>query len=168
MAVRIQSEPFDATQLALELQDRTAGQAGAIVHFLGMVRDYSPDQASRSLHLEHYPGMCEREIRQLCEQARQRWDILDTLVVHRVGELTLREPIVFVGVASRHRDAAFRACEFLIDALKTRAPFWKRETLENGQTFWVSQRQSDAEKTAQWGLKPVHHDASSKENNEPA
>lgn len=159
MAVRIQSEPFDAAQLALELQARTAGQAGAIVHFLGMVRDYSPDQASRSLHLEHYPGMCEREIRQLCEQARQRWDILDTLVVHRVGELTLREPIVFVGVASRHRDAAFRACEFLIDALKTRAPFWKRETLTSGRAFWVRQDEADAHKTAQWDTRTPHHES---------
>ncbi|MFA5665343.1 MAG: molybdenum cofactor biosynthesis protein MoaE [Castellaniella sp.] len=173
MDVRIQTHPFDAAQLAGELQRRTAGQAGAIVHFLGMVRDYSPDQASRSLYLEHYPGMCEREIRQLCQQAHARWDILDSLVVHRVGELPLTEPIVFVGVASRHRGMAFRACEFLIDALKTRAPFWKRETLDDGRAFWVAQRQSDAEKTAQWGLEPIHHGAlgtanNDAENDEPA
>lgn len=155
MDVRIQTQPFDPAHLALQLQQRNAGQAGAFVHFLGMVRDFSPTQASASLYLEHYPGMCEREITALCQQARQRWDILDTLVVHRVGELAMQDPIVFVGVASRHRSNAFRACEFLIDALKTRAPFWKRETLASGEAFWVSQNQDDASKTARWGIQPI-------------
>ncbi|MGB6009429.1 molybdenum cofactor biosynthesis protein MoaE [Castellaniella sp.] len=148
--VMIQTERFDVAALIARLQARTAGQAGALVHFLGTVRDYSPDAGSRSLFLEHYPGMCEREIQALCDRARQRWDILDTLVVHRVGELPLGEPIVFVGVASTHRGDAFRACEYIIDTLKTRAPFWKRETLADGQAFWVQQQDADALKTEQW------------------
>ncbi len=138
--VLIQTERFDVAALIAQLQARTAGQAGALVHFLGTVRDYSPQAGSHSLFLEHYPGMCEREIESLCERARQRWDILDTLVVHRVGELPLGDPIVFVGVASAHRGDAFRACEYIIDTLKTRAPFWKRETLADGHAFWVQQR----------------------------
>ncbi len=152
--VVIQTGRFDVAALIAQLQARTAGQAGALVHFLGMVRDYSPDAGSRSLFLEHYPGMCEREIQALCQRARQRWNILDTLVVHRVGELPLGDPIVFVGVASAHRGEAFRACEFIIDTLKTRAPFWKRETLADGQAFWVEQHDTDAEKTAQWDTTP--------------
>ena len=148
--IRIQTEPFDVNALARLLQTRTAGRAGALVHFLGMVRDYSTESSSRSLFLEHYPGMCEREIQSLCDQARQRWKVLDTVVVHRVGELPLGDPIVFVGVAAAHRGQAFQACEFIIDALKTRAPFWKRETLADGSTFWVEQQAADAEKTARW------------------
>ena len=148
--IRIQTERFNAAELANLLQERTAGRAGALVHFLGMVRDYSPEADSRSLFLEHYPGMCEREIQALCDQAKQRWHVLDTLVVHRVGELPLGDPIVFVGVAAAHRGQAFQACEYIIDALKTRAPFWKRETLADGSAFWVEQQAADAEKTARW------------------
>ena len=148
--IRIQTERFDAAELAALLQARADGRAGALVHFLGMVRDYSPDAGSRSLFLEHYPGMCEREIQALCDQAKQRWGVLDTLVVHRVGELPLGDPIVFVGVAAAHRGQAFQACEYIIDALKTRAPFWKRETLADGRAFWVEQQAADAEKTARW------------------
>lgn len=148
--VRIQTEPFDTAALIAQLQARSAGRAGAYVHFLGMVRDYSPQSSSHSLFLEHYPGMCEREIEALCARARERFGVFDTLVVHRVGELPLGDPIVFVGVASAHRGDAFRACEYIIDTLKTTAPFWKRETLASGQAFWVQQHASDAEKTAQW------------------
>ncbi|MDY0309880.1 MAG: molybdenum cofactor biosynthesis protein MoaE [Castellaniella sp.] len=148
--IRIQTERFEAAELAKQLQDRAGSRAGALVHFLGMVRDYSPDAGSHSLFLEHYPGMCEREIQALCDHAKQRWDVLDTLVVHRVGELPLGDPIVFVGVAATHRGQAFQACEYIIDALKTRAPFWKRETLADGRAFWVEQRAADAAKTAQW------------------
>ena len=150
----IQTQSFDVGALAAQLQAQTSGAAGAYVYFVGTVRDYSPDSRSRSLFLEHYPGMCERQIQTLCDQARQRWGILDTLVVHRVGELPLGDPIVFVGAASAHRSQAFRACEFIIDALKTRAPFWKRETLADGQAFWVKQQAADAHKAAQWEAAP--------------
>jgi molybdopterin synthase catalytic subunit len=152
--IRIQTERFDTAELTALLQARADGRAGALVHFLGMVRDYSPEAGSRSLFLEHYPGMCEREIQTLCDHAKQRWDILDTVVVHRVGELPLGDPIVFVGVAAAHRGQAFQACEYIIDALKTRAPFWKRETLADGHAFWVEQRTADAEKTARWDTSP--------------
>ena len=118
------------------------------------MRDYSPDQATDTLFLEHYPGMCEREISDLCATARERWAVTDCLVVHRVGELRSADQIVFVGVASAHRGDAFRACEFIIDALKTRAPFWKRETLKTGAQFWVEQRETDAEKTQSWSSLP--------------
>lgn len=148
--VIVQEADFDAAALQHQLRQRTATKAGAIVTFTGYVRDYATDAATRSLFLEHYPGMCEREIESLCDDARSRWDIGDCLVVHRVGELANAEQIVFVAVAGAHRGEAFRACEYLIDALKTRAPFWKRETLADGKKFWVEQRQSDHEKTEQW------------------
>lgn len=154
--VIVQTDRFDVAELTARLQAGCAGRAGAYVHFIGTVRDYSPDAGSCSLFLEHYPGMCEREIQSLCAQAQQRWDILDTLVVHRVGELPLGDPIVFVGVASAHRSQAFLACEFLIDALKTRAPFWKRETLSDGRTFWVQQQTADATKAAEWDSPQAH------------
>lgn len=148
--VIVQPQDFDAAQLTAELRARTAGKAGAIVTFTGYVRDYAEDQATRSLYLEHYPGMCQREIEALCDTARQRWDSADIVAVHRHGELSHTDQIVFIGVASAHRGDAFRACEFIIDALKTRAPFWKRETLADGQRFWVEQKQGDADKTSSW------------------
>ncbi|WP_417276234.1 molybdenum cofactor biosynthesis protein MoaE [Castellaniella sp.] len=153
--VVVQTERFDTAALIDQLQKRAAGQAGAYVYFLGTVRDYSPDSPSESLFLEHYPGMCEREVQALCERAQARWDILDTHVVHRVGELPVGDPIVFVGVSSTHRSEAFRACEYIIDTLKTRAPFWKRETLASGRAFWVQQQEADALKTESWDHPPA-------------
>ena len=149
--IRIQTEPFDTAQLIHALQEASAGHTGALVSFTGYVRDYSPQHPTRSLFLEHYPGMCEREIADICSHAKVQWPITHAWVVHRVGELHSAEPIVFVGVTSPHRTEAFRACEFIMDALKTRAPFWKRETLANGERFWVEQKESDAQKTAAWG-----------------
>lgn len=148
--VTVQEHDFDAAALTRDLRHATAGAAGAVVTFTGYVRDYAPDAPTHTLFLEHYPGMCEREITALCETAKQRWNILDCVVVHRFGELHHKEQIVFVGVASAHRGQAFRACEFIIDALKTRAPFWKRETLASGKRFWVQQNEADARKTASW------------------
>lgn len=148
--VIVQTEDFDTVQLLTALRVRTAGQAGAVVSFVGTVRDYTEHAATKSLFLDHYPGMCEREIETLCTTAQMRWRILDSTVVHRVGELQLGEQIVFVAVASAHRGDAFRACEYIIDALKTRAPFWKRETLRSGEQFWVQQNHADAQKTSQW------------------
>ncbi len=150
--VIVQEADFDAAALTAGLRERSAGQAGAMVTFTGYVRDYTDDDATRTLFLEHYPGMCEREIQSLCDTALERWPIQECLVVHRVGELHHKEQIVFVAVASTHRGDAFKACEYLIDALKTRAPFWKRETLASGKRFWVQQRDADAGKTAEWEL----------------
>lgn len=157
--VIVQEADFDAARLLAELRQRHA--AGAIVTFTGYVRDYAQDAATRSLFLEHYPGMCEREIESLCATAQSRWAVLESVVVHRVGELRHKEQIVFVAVASAHRGDAFRACEFIIDALKTRAPFWKRENLADGASFWVRQHQADADKTAQWDDPPLSKETSS-------
>jgi len=148
--VIVQEDDFDTASLLEELRQRGAGKAGAVVSFTGYVRDYAEDTPTQSLFLEHYPGMCEREIEALCATAQSRWSIHECLVVHRVGELHNADQIVFVGVASAHRTDAFRACEYIIDALKTRAPFWKRETLASGERFWVQQRDADAQKTSLW------------------
>lgn len=148
--VIVQQNDFDVAQLIAELQQKDSGHNGALLSFIGYVRDFNPDAPTSSLFLEHYPGMCEREITDICEDAKSRWDILNYTVVHRVGELHLGEQIVFVGVSSVHRGDAFAAGEFIIDALKTRAPFWKREKLQSGEKFWVQQRDSDVEKTAEW------------------
>lgn len=155
--VLIQTADFSVQDLVDQLRRQCAGQAGAVVSFTGYVRDYTPEHPTDILFLEHYPGMCEREIESLCQQAMQRWDILNTLVVHRVGELHNSEQIVFVGVASAHRGEAFRACEFIIDTLKTRAPFWKREHLAGGESFWVEQHSADEEKTRSWNTNDTTH-----------
>lgn len=146
----VQQNDFDAAALTAGLRSRTEGKAGSIVTFTGYVRDYAQDASTRTLFLEHYPGMCEREIESLCAEARARWNVLESIVVHRVGELHLKDQIVFIAIASAHRGDAFSACEYIIDALKTRAPFWKRETLTSGEQFWVQRRDSDTQKTAQW------------------
>jgi len=148
--VIVQQADFDSAALVAQLRERTAGKAGALVTFTGYVRDYAPDQPTRSLYLEHYPGMCEREINDICAAAQARWDVTEILAVHRHGELQQKDQIVFIAVAGPHRGDAFRACEYVIDALKTRAPFWKRETLADGKQFWVQQRDADADKTQQW------------------
>jgi len=148
--VIVQEADFDAAALTAQLRERAAGKAGALVSFTGYVRDYAQDQATHTLFLEHYPGMCEREIQAICDTAQSRWNTLEPIVVHRYGALHHKEQIVFVAVASAHRGDAFKACEYIIDALKTRAPFWKREILSGGKQFWVQQRDADAQKTDLW------------------
>lgn len=133
-----------------QLHEACAGTAGAMVSFVGSVRDFAPDAGTDTLVLEHYPGMCERELEAIAEEARTRWSLDGYVVVHRVGALARAARIVFVGVACAHRGAAFQACEFIIDALKTRAPFWKKEVLADGSSFWVEQREADAQRTASW------------------
>src|SRR5699024_8915152 len=131
--VTVQTQDFDTAALTSNLRQRTAGQAGAVVTFIGYVRDYTPDAPTHTLFLDHYPGMCEREITNLCQTAMQGWNILDCEVVLRTGELHHTEQIVYVGVTSAHRGQAFQASENIIDTLKTRTPFWKRETLDSGK-----------------------------------
>jgi len=150
--IRIQTEDFDAGQLLDEMRQKHHGHQGAILSFVGYVRDFAPDSKTDTLFLEHYPGMCESEIERICKHAKNRWDIMSYRVVHRVGELHKGAQIVFLAVASRHRTEAFRAGEYIIDALKTRAPFWKREQLKDGSQFWVEQRSEDSQRTAQWEL----------------
>ena len=146
----VQEADFDAGQLIRQLHERSQGHAGAVASFIGYVRDYSPSQPTQELFLEHYPGMCEQELNDIEAQAAQRWNVIDSTIVHRVGALTRQQQIVFVGVASAHRGDAFHACEFIMDALKTRAPFWKRETLADGKAFWVQARESDTQRIEKW------------------
>lgn len=148
--VIVQEADFDSAALLADLRERVGAQAGAIVTFTGYVRDFSPDQATQTLFLEHYPGMCERELQDVADTARQRWQLAGTVIAHRVGALPRNAQIVFVAAASAHRGDAFRGCEYMIDALKTRAPFWKRETLSDGNSFWVEQRQTDHDRTRAW------------------
>lgn len=152
--VSVQTQAIDSQQLISNLQINNVNQSGAFVYFIGMVRDFVDNtgnrHATKSLRLEYYPGMCEKQIYKICEQAQQRWDIHDIVVVHRVGDLLVGESIVFIGVASTHRAHSFQACEYIIDALKTRAPFWKQEKLANGDKFWVKQQKSDELKTLDW------------------
>ena len=152
--IHVQEADFDEAALKAQLLE-AAGNAGAVVTFTGYVRDFAPGQPTDALFLEHYPGMCERELEDIARSARERWPLAATLVMHRVGRLELGARIVFVGVASAHRGDAFRGCEYIIDALKTRAPFWKREALASGETFWVEQRAADAERTESWQDEPT-------------
>ena len=113
------------------------GAFGATASFVGTMRDFNEGDGVTGMTLEHYPAMTERELERIVEEARERWDIVDTLVVHRVGEILPGEPIVLAAVWSAHRAAAFDACRFLMEALKSRAPFWKKETLADGDSRWV-------------------------------
>lgn len=146
--VVIQQQDFD---LAEEYQALRAGgpRTGAIATFTGLVRDYGDREEVNGLFLEHYPGMTERVIEDLIRQAGERWDVQAARVIHRVGELTLGEQIVFVGVCSAHRSDAFAACQFIMDALKTSAPFWKKELSGQGN-HWVEQKDSDREQAERW------------------
>ena len=148
--VIVQDADFDPAALQDALYEACAVQAGAIATFTGYVRDFAPDRPTAVLHLEHYPGMCERELAEIGDTALARWDIAGYVIAHRYGSLARNSRIVFVAVASAHRGEAFLACEYIMDALKTRAPFWKRESLTDGTRFWVEQRDADRARTEQW------------------
>lgn len=149
MAVRVQTEPFDT---AAEVARLTAGRTdvGAVVTFTGLVRGVHDGAALATMTLEHYPGMTEAELERVEAEAWQRWPLDASLVVHRVGTLHPGDPIVLVVTASAHRHAAFEAAEFLMDYLKTRAPFWKKETGVDGAGAWVDARESDDAAMARW------------------
>jgi molybdopterin synthase catalytic subunit len=148
MNVRVQTEDFDA---GVEIGRLRAGDArvGAIASFIGVVRDLNDGESVAGMTLEHYPGMTERSIEAIVAEARARWDVLDALVIHRVGALQPTDQIVLVVVSSTHRGDAFAACEFLMDYLKTKAPFWKKEQVPGG-TRWVEARASDDQAAARW------------------
>jgi molybdopterin synthase catalytic subunit len=148
MTVHVQAEAFDLNQLHREVHGEDPG-VGALVTFVGYVRDLNLGEQVGSLFLEHYPGMTERSLQRIVDEAHERWPLQRVRVVHRVGELQVSEPIVFVGVASAHRQAAFEACAFLMDYLKTRAPFWKREQTSSGAR-WVQGRESDQLAASRW------------------
>jgi len=150
--VRIQTADFD---LGAEISALRAGDArvGAVCSFVGTVRDRTAGQpgAIRSMELEHYPGMTEKSIEAMIDQAHQRFDIFGARVVHRVGLLQPLDQIVLVAVTSAHRGESFQACEFLMDYLKTQAPFWKKEQTPEG-AHWVDARVSDDAALARWGI----------------
>jgi molybdopterin synthase catalytic subunit len=151
MAVRIQTEDFDIGQEIAALRAANP-KVGAVASFIGTVRDVNDGASVATLTLEHYPGMTEKALEGIVAEARSRWRIIDVTVVHRVGELKPLDQIVLVVVAGEHRGEAFAACEFLMDYLKTRAPFWKKEQTPEGAR-WVEQRASDDTAAERW-VKP--------------
>lgn len=148
MTVRVQEADFD---VGAELTALRAGDArvGALASFLGLVRDLNDGASVSEMTLEHYPGMTEKALEEIVAEARGRWDIYDALVIHRIGPLKPCDQIVLVGVTSAHRGEAFAACEFIMDYLKTRAPFWKREATPAGAR-WVDAREADDGAAARW------------------
>lgn len=148
--VHIQTEDFD---LSHEISILRAGQpsVGAVCSFIGTVRDRNDGDAVSSLELEHYPGMTEQSIQGMMAQAAERFDIIGARVIHRVGLMQPLDQIVLVAVTSAHRGQSFQACEFLMDYLKTQAPFWKKEATPGGHR-WVDARVSDDKALARWGI----------------
>jgi len=151
MGVRIQAGDFD---VSAELDALTAGRAavGAIASFVGLVRDVNEGASVGGMVLEHYPGMTERSIEAIVAEASARWKVLDATVIHRIGPLAPGDRIVLVAVAAPHRGEAFAACEFIMDYLKTRAPFWKKERTDQGER-WVEARASDDVAAERWEKK---------------
>ncbi|MEN3278500.1 MAG: molybdopterin synthase catalytic subunit [Massilia sp.] len=146
--VRVQSGDFDLGQELARLREGDA-RVGAVVSFVGTVRDMNEGASVSELELEHYPGMTERALEDIVEQAKVRWPLYNARVIHRVGPMAPMEQIVLVAVSAAHRGEAFAACEFIIDYLKTDAPFWKKEQTPEGAR-WVDARLSDDSAKAKW------------------
>lgn len=146
--IRVQEESFD---VGAELAALTAGRTdvGAVASFVGLVRDIADDERIGAMTLEHYPGMTEKQLAEIEAEAHRRWPLQASLIVHRVGRMQPGEPIVLVATASAHRAAALEACAFLIDWLKTKAPFWKLEEA-GGEARWVAARDQDDAAAARW------------------
>ena len=147
MKILVQKEDFDLDAEVRELRKNPS--VGAVVTFLGTVRDLNDGKDVSGMTLEYYPGMTEKALTKIAKQALERWDIEDVTVIHRVGELRVTDQIVLVGISGKHRGEAFDACEFVIDYLKTEAPFWKKETLPEGER-WVEARDSDETAKERW------------------
>lgn len=146
--IKVQNEDFNVAEEYQRLtQDNQ--QDGAVVFFVGLVRDFNQEQSIKSLTLEHYPAMTEKVLNKIVEQARDKWPLGRIAVVHRVGTMQLGEQIVFVGVTSQHRQAAFEAGQFIMDILKTQAPFWKKEQTHQG-SHWVDAKESDQQQAQSW------------------
>jgi molybdopterin synthase catalytic subunit len=151
MPVRVQTEDFDIAREIAALRAANP-RVGAVASFIGTVRDVNDGNAVAKLTLEHYPGMTEKALEEIVAEARSRWRVIDVTVIHRVGELQPLDQIVLVVVVGEHRGDAFAACEFLMDYLKTRAPFWKKEQTPEGSR-WVDARGSDDAAAQRW-VKP--------------
>ncbi len=152
--IRVQTPDFDIGHEYQQLRSTSQG-AGAIVFFVGLVRDMVQGHSLVELTLEHYPAMTQHYLTQLAEQAKHRWPLQQVRIIHRVGSLAANDQIVFVGVSCAHRSAAFEAAEFIMDKLKTNAPFWKKETLINAttgehQSAWVEAKEIDSVKVNRW------------------
>ena len=148
MKILVQREDFDCGA-EIDAVARDNPRVGAVAAFVGLVRDVNEDAAVRTMTLEHYPGMTEKAIETIVGEACSRWNVVDCTVIHRFGELKPTDRIVLVAVASGHRGDAFAACEFIMDYLKTRAPFWKKEDTPAGSR-WVDARVSDATAEERW------------------
>lgn len=146
--IKVQQQPFDAASEQRALIDGRA-DIGAVVSFTGLMRDINEGDAVRAMTLEHYPGMTEKALEEIATEAHARWNLAGLVVIHRVGTLAPTDPIVLVLSASRHRTNAFRACEFVIDYLKTKAPFWKKEITGEGER-WVAAKSSDDAASQRW------------------
>ncbi len=155
ISVLVQAAAFDPGD-ELNKFRRGRPQAGAVALFIGQVRDLNQGEHIDALHLEHYPGMTERSLQALCESAAGRWPLMAVRVIHRHGDLLPGDPIVAVLCATAHRADAFAACEFIMDLLKTEAPFWKRESTADGAR-WVDARESDQVATQRWAAPERPH-----------
>lgn len=146
--IQVQQEDFD---VSAEIGRLRAGnpKIGAVASFIGLVRDVNDGSPVAGMMLEHYPGMTEKALSAIADEARARWEIIDLTIIHRVGALKPQDQIVLVAVASSHRREAFAACEFVMDYLKTRAPFWKKETGSSGEK-WVDARDTDVSAATRW------------------
>lgn len=149
MAIRVQREDFDVGAEIAALTEGNA-QIGGVTSFTGLVRDMSDGEQTSAMTLEHYPGMTEKMLAEIDAEAHDRWPLEASLIIHRYGRLEAGDRIVLVIAASPHRDAAFEACRFLIDWLKTKAPFWKLEESRDGSTRWVDAKQTDDAAAARW------------------
>ncbi len=147
--IRVQEQDFDVGK---EYQALVADDAscGAAVLFVGKVRDLNQGHQVSGLYLEHYPAMTDKYLNQLEAQARERWPLQRVTIIHRVGQLALADQIVLVGVSSTHREAAFEAAQYMMDLLKTQAPFWKKEVVESGENRWVEANHKDQEAVKKW------------------
>ncbi len=148
MIIKVQQKSFDINTVITQLM-RQRKDIGAAVTFTGYVRDLSTNNHLKSLFLEHYPGMTEHALNNIATQAQQRWPINDVAIIHRIGHLAPSEPIVLVVTLSAHRKAAFHAAEFIMDYLKTDAPFWKKEITQTEET-WVASKDSDIQEKEKW------------------
>ena len=146
--IKIQNEDFDVSKETQKLHER---ESGAVVNFIGLVREHTEHNGEQiiSMTLEHYPGMTESEIDKIVQKSIKKWELTGITVIHRVGKLFVSDQIVFVGVASKHRQNAFDACNFIMDWLKTKAPFWKIEESKS-EKRWVEYRQSDEDAIYKW------------------
>ena len=145
--IRVQQDDFDLSDEVAQVKNNNT-DIGAVVSFVGTVRDLD-DSPIEKMTLEHYPGMTEKALEEIAQQAQNRWPLGDVSIIHRVGDLAINEQIVLVIAASKHRKAAFEACEFIMDYLKTQAPFWKKEHTTTGN-HWVEAKDSDTDQAKRW------------------